>query len=69
MFANWRNLQGYTLTSLNETNTGLTALLNLAGPECNAFGKDVANLTLEVTYDSQSRSVCPYPLTTVGYNV
>ena len=48
---------GYTLTGLQETKTGLTAHLNLAGPECNAFGQDVANLTLEVTYDSDTRYV------------
>ena len=48
---------GYTLSGLQETKTGLTAQLNLAGPECNAFGQDVANLTLEVTYDSDTRYV------------
>ncbi|CDO74837.1 Glycoside Hydrolase Family 31 protein [Trametes cinnabarina] len=46
---------GYTLSELHETKTGLTAKLNLAGPACNAFGHDVANLTLEVTYDTQTR--------------
>ena len=43
------------MTALQETKTGLTAQLNLAGPECNAFGQDIANLTLEVTYDSDTR--------------
>ncbi|KAI0791893.1 glycosyl hydrolases family 31-domain-containing protein [Abortiporus biennis] len=46
---------GYTLQSLHETKNGLTAQLNLAGPACNAFGKDVANLTLEVTYETDAR--------------
>ncbi|KAH9854355.1 glycosyl hydrolases family 31-domain-containing protein [Lenzites betulinus] len=46
---------GYTLSALHETSTGLTAKLNLAGPACNAFGHDVANLTLEVNYDTQTR--------------
>ncbi|KAI0354754.1 hypothetical protein OH77DRAFT_1496667 [Trametes cingulata] len=46
---------GYTLSALQETDTGLTAQLNLAGPACNAFGHDVANLTLEVTYDTETR--------------
>ncbi|TBU42736.1 glycosyl hydrolases family 31-domain-containing protein [Dichomitus squalens] len=46
---------GYTLSSLHETKTGLTAALSLAGPACNAFGHDIANLTLEVTYDTQTR--------------
>ncbi|KAI6119733.1 glycoside hydrolase family 31 protein [Pisolithus croceorrhizus] len=45
---------GYTLTSLVELQHGLSAQLQLAGPACNAFGSDVANLTLEVTYQSQS---------------
>ncbi|CAL1697161.1 unnamed protein product [Somion occarium] len=46
---------GYTLSGLEETRTGLTAHLNLAGAVCNAFGKDVGDLTLEVTYDSETR--------------
>ncbi|EJF67386.1 hypothetical protein DICSQDRAFT_151660 [Dichomitus squalens LYAD-421 SS1] len=46
---------GYTLSSLHETKAGLTAALSLAGPACNAFGHDIANLTLEVTYDTQTR--------------
>ncbi|TDL22445.1 glycoside hydrolase family 31 protein [Rickenella mellea] len=46
---------GYTLTSLKNTNTGLTARLNLAGAACNAFGKDIANLTIEVTYETKTR--------------
>lgn len=63
--SNWRvidspsaSLQpGYTLTSVKETHTGLTASLDLAGSACNAFGTDIANLTVEVTYDSQTRCV------------
>ncbi|KAI1790995.1 glycosyl hydrolases family 31-domain-containing protein [Ganoderma leucocontextum] len=46
---------GYALSFLRETQTGLTAQLDLAGPACNAFGHDIANLTLEVTYDTNSR--------------
>ena len=46
---------GYKLSGLHETKTGLTAQLSLAGPACNAFGHDVADLTLEVTYDTQTR--------------
>ncbi|KAI0076562.1 hypothetical protein K474DRAFT_1755437, partial [Panus rudis PR-1116 ss-1] len=46
---------GYIMTGLQETKTGFTASLNLAGSECNAFGKDIANLTLEVTYESDTR--------------
>ncbi|EIM91809.1 uncharacterized protein STEHIDRAFT_151169 [Stereum hirsutum FP-91666 SS1] len=46
---------GYTLESLQSTQHGLTAQLNLAGEACNAFSNDIANLTVEVTYETQSR--------------
>ncbi|KAL6305606.1 glycosyl hydrolases family 31-domain-containing protein [Sparassis latifolia] len=46
---------GYTLSSLTETASGLTAQLNLAGPACNAFGQDISNLTLQVNYDTETR--------------
>ncbi|KAI0933026.1 hypothetical protein AcW1_000034 [Taiwanofungus camphoratus] len=46
---------GYTLSSLSQTGAGLRAQLNLAGAACDAFGKDIANLTLDVVYESNSR--------------
>ncbi|KAJ7439652.1 glycoside hydrolase family 31 protein [Mycena latifolia] len=46
---------GYTLRDLSETQSGLTAKLDLAGPACNAFGADIANLTIQVAYETQSR--------------
>ncbi|KAF8532453.1 glycoside hydrolase family 31 protein [Gautieria morchelliformis] len=46
---------GYSLTSLQNTQHGLTAHLGLRGEACNAFGLDIANLTIEVTYESQTR--------------
>ncbi|KAF7376773.1 Glycoside hydrolase family 31 protein [Mycena sanguinolenta] len=46
---------GYTLSNLSETQTGLTAKLDLAGPACNAFGADIASLTIQVNYETQSR--------------
>ena len=46
---------GYTLSSLSETSTGLKANLVLAGSACNAFGHDITNLTLEVTYETKTR--------------
>ncbi|EPT05586.1 hypothetical protein FOMPIDRAFT_1034256 [Fomitopsis schrenkii] len=46
---------GYTLNSLSETKTGLTAQLTLAGDACNAFGTDIVDLTLQVTYDTNER--------------
>ncbi|KAI0338173.1 glycoside hydrolase family 31 protein [Trametopsis cervina] len=52
---NVSNCPGYILTNLEQTATGLTAHLGLAGTPCNAFGQDVSNLTLQVTYDSDTR--------------
>lgn len=46
---------GYSLHSLSETDSGLTARLNLAGPACNAFGVDIADLTIEVNYETETR--------------
>lgn len=48
---------GYTLDSLREARNGFTAQLNLAGPPCNAFGKDILNLTIQVRYETASRYV------------
>jgi alpha-glucosidase len=48
---------GYTLTSLQNTEHGITAHLGLAGEACNAFGLDINNLTIEVTYETQTRWV------------
>ncbi|KAF9220372.1 glycoside hydrolase family 31 protein [Gyrodon lividus] len=45
---------GYTLGSLTESEYSLTAQLSLAGPACNAFGTDIKNLTIELTYQSQT---------------
>ncbi|KAK7055986.1 galactose mutarotase-like domain-containing protein [Favolaschia claudopus] len=46
---------GYSLHSLSQNKNGLTAKLNLAGPACNVFGTDVANLTIQVTYETETR--------------
>ncbi|KIJ28877.1 glycoside hydrolase family 31 protein [Sphaerobolus stellatus SS14] len=46
---------GYTLTSITHSTHGLTAQLALAGKACNALGLDIPNLTIQVTYESQSR--------------
>lgn len=46
---------GYTLRDFSETQNGFTAKLDLAGLACNAFGADIANLTIQVTYETQSR--------------
>ncbi|KAJ4469268.1 glycoside hydrolase family 31 protein [Lentinula aciculospora] len=50
---------GYSLHSLQESEIGLVAQLSLAGVPCNAFGTDFQNLTIQVTYETDSRQV-PY---------
>ncbi|TKA74673.1 hypothetical protein B0A55_04709 [Friedmanniomyces simplex] len=53
---------GYTAANVQETTTGLTADLTLAGQGCNAYGNDVKDLTLSVQYQSQERlAVRIYP--------
>jgi alpha-glucosidase len=49
------NCPGYNLHSLQENSTGLVAHLSLAGSPCNAFGNDFDNLTIQVTYETESR--------------
>ncbi|KAI0386892.1 glycoside hydrolase family 31 protein [Hypomontagnella monticulosa] len=46
---------GYTASNVVETTSGLTADLTLAGEACNAYGTDVKDLTLEVSYDTNTR--------------
>ncbi|KAF5391079.1 hypothetical protein D9757_003119 [Collybiopsis confluens] len=46
---------GYSLHAVEATGTGLTAQLSLAGPACNAFGTDYQNLTIQVTYETETR--------------
>ncbi|KAJ7896486.1 glycosyl hydrolases family 31-domain-containing protein [Mycena leptocephala] len=46
---------GYSLHSLSQKKNGLIAKLTLAGPACNAFGTDIADLTIRVTYETESR--------------
>ncbi|KAJ2988876.1 hypothetical protein NUW54_g8974 [Trametes sanguinea] len=46
---------GYTVVSKRQTDRGLVVQLSLAGPACNAFGHDILNLTVEVTYETSSR--------------
>jgi len=46
---------GYTASGVKETESGLTADLNLAGSPCNVYGNDVANLTLKVESQDSGR--------------
>ncbi|KAI8969691.1 glycosyl hydrolases family 31-domain-containing protein [Trametes punicea] len=46
---------GYTVVSEKQTSGGLAIQLTLAGPACHAFGHDIENLTVEVTYETLTR--------------
>ncbi|KJZ71519.1 hypothetical protein HIM_09057 [Hirsutella minnesotensis 3608] len=46
---------GYEAVNVVETSRGLSADLHLAGEPCNAYGTDLRNLTLEVTYEAGNR--------------
>jgi len=43
---------GYKASNVKTTATGLTADLTLAGTACNAYGTDIDDLVLSVSYDS-----------------
>jgi alpha-glucosidase len=44
--------QGYKATSVNLLSAGLTAKLSLKGDGCGVYGEDLADLVLEVTYET-----------------
>ncbi|KAI1389954.1 glycoside hydrolase family 31 protein [Hypoxylon trugodes] len=46
---------GYTASNVIKTASGLTADLTLAGEACNVYGTDLKDLTLEVSYDTETR--------------
>ncbi|KAK9470692.1 glycoside hydrolase [Dipodascopsis tothii] len=46
---------GYVASSIEHSDTGLTAILTLAGKACNAYGTDIEKLNLTVEYQSSSR--------------
>ena len=43
---------GYSASNVQQSGTGLSADLSLAGPACNSYGKDIENLRLTVSYDT-----------------
>ncbi|KAF9457114.1 glycosyl hydrolases family 31-domain-containing protein [Collybia nuda] len=53
--SNVSSCAGYSLGSLSETKTGLTAQLTLIGNPCNVFSDDITNLTIQVTYETTTR--------------
>ncbi|KAI1140562.1 glycoside hydrolase family 31 protein [Hypoxylon sp. FL0543] len=46
---------GYSASNVVKTASGLTADLTLAGEACNVYGTDLKDLTLEVSYDTETR--------------
>lgn len=53
---------GYKASNMVNTTQGFTADLNIAGSNCQAYGNDIADLTLEVSYQAQRRlNVRIYP--------
>ncbi|TFK70865.1 hypothetical protein BDN72DRAFT_896086 [Pluteus cervinus] len=53
--SNVSSCPGYRLQQLQQTSTGLHARLTLAGPECNLFGADIHDLSIDVTYETKTR--------------
>ncbi|KAJ4292427.1 hypothetical protein N0V90_009089 [Kalmusia sp. IMI 367209] len=59
---NPQDCPGYTASNVAETDHGFTADLNIAGENCQAFGNDIAELVLEVQYQTKERlNVRIYP--------
>jgi alpha-glucosidase len=53
---------GYKASNVAENDHGFTADLTIAGANCQAFGTDIADLTLEVSYQAKERlNVRIYP--------
>lgn len=46
---------GYKASNLENTASGFTADLTLAGPACNVYGNDIADLALTVEYQTKNR--------------
>ncbi|CEJ81504.1 Putative Glycoside hydrolase, family 31 [[Torrubiella] hemipterigena] len=46
---------GYKASNVKTSDTGLTADLTLGGTACNAYGDDLKDLTLAVTYETDNR--------------
>ena len=43
---------GYTASNVQQTASSVTADLKLAGPACNVYGTDIADLRLQVDYQT-----------------
>ena len=45
---------GYSASNVQQSGTGLSADLSLAGPACNSYGKDIESLRLTASYDTST---------------
>jgi hypothetical protein len=61
------NCPGYAVSNVQQTPTGLTADLSLAGTACNVFGNDVRDLKLLVNYDAGIYSFPSHDFRTLVY--
>ncbi|WPG98450.1 Hypothetical protein R9X50_00124000 [Acrodontium crateriforme] len=53
---------GYKASGVTESDSGFTAALTIAGDNCQAYGNDIADLVLEVSYQAKERvNVRIYP--------
>ncbi|KAF3049897.1 hypothetical protein E8E11_005491 [Didymella keratinophila] len=61
---------GYKASNVAENDHGFTADLTIAGVNCQAFGNDIADLTLEVSYQAKARlNVRIYPKNIAPANI
>lgn len=55
-----RSCPGYRARNIKESDSGVTADLQLAGRPCNVYGTDLPNLTLTVEYQNGMQET-PHP--------
>lgn len=58
---------GYSASNIKKSSNSLTADLKLAARGCNAYGEDLKDLTLEVTYES-GKWICSSTSPTENHN-
>lgn len=52
-----RSCPGYRARNIKQSDTGVTADLQLAGTPCNVYGTDLPNLTLTVEHQNGTQKV------------
>lgn len=59
---------GYSISNIQQTVSGLTAELFLAGDACNVYGADLPNLTLTVEYQSSESVISDWLIDTYSFS-